>query len=80
MRRYKNLSFENQFETLKWLLFSIKVFAYVETFANHTFYPSVELEFAQSFKNVTTFFLAKVNTIVQVPLLNRGIQYMANIW
>ena len=52
----------------------------METFVNHTFYPTVELDFAKSFKNVTTFFLKKLNTIVHVPVLNRATLYLTDIW
>ena len=58
----------------------LQAFQFVETFVNHTFYPSVELEFAKSFRHVTSFFLEKMNTIVHVPLINKVTLYLTDIW
>lgn len=59
---------------------SKQAFEFVETFVNQTFFPTVELEFAKSFRNVTEFFLEKVNTIVQVPVVNKVTIYLTDIW
>ena len=51
----------------------------MERFVNNTMYPTVELDFAHSFRNVTNFLLSKVDRIFHVPLVSKVTIYLSDI-
>ena len=67
-----------------WNLSSLfQAFEFVEHFVNQTFFPSVELEFVNSFRDVSTFFLDKLNSIFypkQLSLVSRTTLYLTDLW
>jgi len=59
-----------------------EAFEFVEHFVNQTFFPSVELEFVNSFRDVSTFFLDKLNSIFypkQLSLVSRTTLYLTDL-